>query len=352
MSASTSFRSLRRGRAAVALACSAALLAACGGGAAEPAAQPSPSAKPSASPTPAPTKPAVPNINPFTGQAPLPKSAVVAVKIDNSPLARPYLRGLGEAALVYQELMEGGATRFLAVYSPAPRIEVGPIRSVRESDLELLAQFGKVPLGASGANAGVLASVRKAERAGQVLDANYETVPGIYRKAERRKDARNFFTTPAAIDGARSGGSRPKDIGLEFGALPPGAGFPAGQASVRFSKLARVTLQYDAAAGRYAVLQDGKRINGAFPTNVVIQHVKIRQSGYVDVLGNSSPYTTTVGAGPAVVLRDGRRLSGTWMRRLPSHGTRLLDDKKRDIRLKPGPTWFLLVPSGTALDVR
>lgn len=314
-------------------------------------AHPPSSAKPSpsASPTPAATK--APALNPLTGAGEVPKGAVVGVKLDNSPLSRPYHKGLGEAALVYQELMEGGATRFLAIYAPAIGAEVGPIRSVRESDLELLTQFGQIPLGASGANTGVLASVAKAEKAGVLLDANYERVPGVYRKAERRKDAINFYASPAALDAARPGGTWPKDIGLRFGALPPGAGLAAARASVRFSKIARVTLQYDAASGRYAVLQDGDRLKGAAPANVVIQHVTIRESPYVDVLGNRSPYTVTVGGGPAVVLRDGRRLSGTWTRPTQPSGTRLLDDKKRDILLKPGPTWFLLVPSGAALDV-
>lgn len=335
--------------------CSAVALAACGGAAAESAAPPAP---PSPSPSPSPAAPVVkpvvaaPTMNPLTGVGPIPKSAVVAVKIDNSPLARPYFRGLGEAALVYQELMEGGATRFLAVYSPAIGSEVGPIRSVREGDIELLAQFGQIALGASGANEGVLATVAQAEKDGQILDANYERVPGIYRKGERRRDAINFFTSPAAIDAARPGGTFPKDIGLRFGPLPAGAGFPASSASISFSPITRMTLNHDAASGRYAVIDNGQQLTGAAPANVVIQHVQIRETPYRDVLGNATPYSVTVGEGAAVLLRDGRRISGFWSRPTRLHGTRLLDDKKRDLQLKPGPTWFLLVPAGRALDVR
>lgn len=342
-------------RTAAAVVCSVALLAACGGAAAEPTAapaSPSPSASPAAaSPVAVAPKPAAPKLDPLTGVGPIAKSSVVAVKIDNSPLARPFFRGLGEASLVYQELMEGGATRFLAVYSPAIGSEVGPIRSVREGDIELLAQFGKIALGASGANEGVLATVAAAEKDGQILDANFERVPDIYRKGERRKDAFNFFTSPAAIDAARPGGTFPKDVGLRFGDLAPGAGFPAATASIRFSPITRMTLRYDAASGRYAVLDNGGQLQGAAPANVVIQHVKIRETPYVDTLGNPTPYSVTVGEGAAVVLRDGRRISGFWSRPTRLSGTRLLDDKKRDLLLKPGPTWFLLVPAGRSLDV-
>lgn len=315
-----------------------------------PSAAPSPS--PSPSPSPAPSPPPAPLlVDPLTGLLPVPTGSVVAVKIDNSRTARPYHRGLGEASIVYQEVMEGGATRFLAVYSPAIGAEVGPIRSIRESDIELLLQYGKVPLAASGANAGVLATVRKAEEIGQILDVNFESVPGPYRKGERRKDAINFYAAPAAVDAAKPGGSWPRDIGLTFGPVPPEAGFPAGRASVSFSQIARTTVQHDPATGRYAVFSEGDRLNGAAPANVVVQHVKIRESPYVDVLGNRTPYTETVGTGPVVVLREGRRFSGTWVRHDPLGGTRLLDDKGRDLPLAPGPTWFLLVPAGRSLDV-
>jgi hypothetical protein len=275
----------------------------------------------------------------------------VAVKIDNSSLARPYHRGLGEAALVYQEVMEGGATRFLAVYSPAIGAEVGPLRSMREADLELLPQFGRIALGASGANRDVLVAFRKAEADGQLLDANYEAVKAPYRLAERRKDARNFFAAPAALDAAKPGGTWPKDIGLRFGPLPAGAGTPAGRVRVRFSQLSDAVVQYDPASGRYAVFNEGQRLNGAAPANVVVQYVNVRETAYTDVLGNRTPYTETVGNGGVVLLRDGVQLAGGWSRGSRAEGTRLFDATMAALPLKPGPTWFLLVPNGRPLTV-
>lgn len=323
------------------------------------AAPPSPSpvvASPSTEPSPAASKPTNPSravltADPLTGAATVPNGSVVAVKIDNSPLARPYFRGLDRASVIYQELMEGGSSRFLAVYAPATAEEVGPIRSVREGDLELLQQYGRVALAGSGGNAGVLATFAQAAKQGRVLDANYEVLPGPYRKGERRKDAFNFFTSPLKIDQARPKGAGVHDIGLRFGPLPPGAGFPAPRASVSFSPITRVRVEYDPAGGRYAVFQDGDRMTGFAPTNVIVQHSKIELSRYVDVLGNPTPYTTTIGSGSVAVLRDGRRLSGTWRRLVGDTGTRFLDDKGRDLPLKAGSTLVLLVPAGRPLDV-
>lgn len=332
------------------------MLTACGSDPAPVAAPPAPAPAP-ASPSPAPSAPAPVKASPkavtdpLTGRSTVPKGAVVAVKIDNSPLARPYHRGLGEASILYQELMEGGSSRFLAVYAPATGNEVGPIRSVREGDLELLQQYGKIALGSSGGNTGVLKTVAQAAQEGRLLDANYDVLPQPYRKGERRKDAINFFTSPQKLDQARPKGAGVKDIGLRFGPLAPTAGFPAPAASIAFSPITRVRVEHDAKAGTYAVFQDGDRMKDYAPTNVVVQHTRIEDSRYVDVLGNPTPYTTTIGTGAVAVLRDGRRLSGTWRRLVGDTGTRFLDDKGRDLPLKPGPTLVLLVPAGQPLRV-
>jgi hypothetical protein len=344
----------------VALACAAVLLAgglaACGDdaeGRTRAAAAPSTSSTPTAVPPTVSAKPApaAPKVNPLTGRAPVPITNVVAVKIDNSPLARPFHRGLDEASLMYQELMEGGATRFLAVYAPATGNQVGPVRSIREGDIELLQQFGKIALGGSGANTGVLATLADAEKKGIVLDVSYDTVRTPYIKAEKRKDAFNFFTSPQKLDQTKPSGTKVKDVGLRFGPLPAGAGFPAPKAAVSFSQLSRVAISYDAASGRYAVFQDGDRMTGYAPTNVIVQHTQIRGTAYTDVLGNATPYTDTVGKGAVAVFRDGRRLSGTWRRIAPHTGTRFLDDKGRDLPLKPGATLVLLVPAGQKITV-
>lgn len=323
------------------------LLAGCGSGA--PAAAPPPS--PSAAPVPPPPlPPPVAPTDPLTGGVAVPPGPVIAIKIDNSPLARPFHRGLAEADLMYQEVVEGGATRFLGVFAPATPTEVGPVRSVREGDVELVRQFGRVALGSSGGNTGVLATLAKAAADGVLLDAAFDVTPSVYRKAERRKDAINFYTTPQQIDQIRPGGAPAKDVGLRFGPIAPGA-TPAGRARVRFSDISQVAAVYNPANGRYAVLQDGEQMKDFAPANVVVQSVQVRDSAYFDVLGNRTPYTSTVGKGPVTVLRDGQQVAGTWDRPTFEAGTRLLDAAGADLPLEVGPTMFLLVPAGQSLKV-
>ena len=216
---------------------------------------------------------------------------------------------------------------------------------MRETDIALLAPYGKVTVGFSGANKGVMRTFNRAVRAGQLLDASYDTVPGPYREGVRRVDAHNFFTTPAQLARIRPGVAA-RFVGFHFSRLRRGAGQATAGASVRFSEFSRMTVRYQRRTGRWQVLQDGQPLADVAPANVIIQTVRVTGSRYVDVLGSPTPYTVTVGHGPVVLLRDGRLLRGTWRRLASRTGTRFLDDKGRDLPMKPGATWILLQPKG------
>ncbi len=279
------------------------------------------------------------------------------MKIDNSPLARPYHRGLDEASLVYQELMEGGATRFLAVYAPGHGTEVGPIRSMRESDIELLQQFGKIALAASGGNTGVLATVDAGRGDGQLLDVNFDEraralPPGraaqgrhqLLRRARRP-------STPAKPGGDLAERHRP--------ALRPAAAAATSRRSraprVAFSPISRTTVRARRRrpAATRVFSEGGAACNGAAPGQ------RRRAAGADPAepatstsLGNRTPFTETVGSGPVDVLRDGLRLSRhVDAGPTPLGGTRFVDAAGADLPLKPGPTWLLLVPAGGPLAV-
>jgi hypothetical protein len=279
---------------------------------------------------------------------------VVVIKVDNAPSAQPLQLGLDKASIVYQEVVEGGATRFAAVYPGPVQVDVGPVRSARDTDIELFAQYGRVIFGFSGANRNVLAHVDAAN----LIDGSWDRYDGLYTERGRRVEAYNVYTTPARLAARLSAGAvRVHDIGLRFGDAPPGGKPVTGVAEATFTPDSRDQMTWDPALKGWRIAQNGRPVvmsDGAVvaPANVLIQSVRLTAGGYVDVLGNNSPDSRTVGKGRVVLLRDGKAYAGTWSRPSAHAGTRFLGADGKDLLLHPGRTWVLLVPDVTRVTFR
>lgn len=272
----------------------------------------------------------------------------LAVKIDNTRSAHPQV-GVGDADIVYVELVESHLTRLLAVFSSRLPAEVGPVRSARESDLELLEQYGKVTFAFSGASRGVQRLVDRAP----VLDVRERPVPSAFFRSGRRPMPYNLFLRPKRALAAKPGAVA-TDIGLRFAAAAPQAGRASTGFSVRFGPAAKVAARYDGSRHIWRIEMDGRRrpTSGGSevgPANVIVQYVQVRGSRFRDVLGYVSPRTLSTGAGDAVVFRDGRAIPARWSRPTRTDGTRFTGAGGTDVALRPGRTWILLVPRGTRL---
>ena len=101
-------------------------------------------------PTPTPTPPVI-TYNSISGRVGT-DGPVLVVKVDDTTQAHPQI-GLDKADLVYIEQVEGGLTRLAAVFSSQIPAQVGPVRSARISDIDILSQYGHVAFAYSGAQA-------------------------------------------------------------------------------------------------------------------------------------------------------------------------------------------------------
>ena len=93
-------------------------------------------------------KPKAVATNPLTGVGASPIGPVIAVKLDDTANGRPTL-GLEKADVIYIEEAEGGLSRMVAVFASA-KPKVRAVRSIRSSDPELLGQYGRIIVVASG----------------------------------------------------------------------------------------------------------------------------------------------------------------------------------------------------------
>jgi len=265
---------------------------------------------------------------------------VIAVKIDNVAAARPQT-GLGAAAVVYVEPVEGGLTRLVAIYAGKPPALAGPVRSARRTDIDLLAQWGTPVLAYSGAAPQLLPALRSAN----LVDASPAEAANAYQRDPDRPAPHNLYVRPNELPG---GAKAPAQPPLQFGAAPAG-GRPAASKEVAFTA-ARYTFTWSTGPRRWLVSLDGTPLTSTgsgrvTAATVVVQRVGLSTGEPIeDAHGNVSPVAVTVGTGAAEVLRDGKDFTCTWTRPDPASPTRFHTADGADLRLADGPVWVLLVP--------
>jgi hypothetical protein len=296
---------------------------------------------PVAKPAPRPLPPRHPTqlFSPFTGERISALRPVLVMKIDNIVYARPHT-GLSWADIVYVLPVEGGLSRFMAVFSNHIPPVIGPVRSAREDDLALLKQFGRPAFAFSGAAAALLPFVERS----RIVDLYSNRVGGYYRDY-RRIAPYNPYARGDRLRAEARGASKARDIGFRFGAAPAG-GRPVASESVSYPA-ASFTFRWSAAKHRWLVWMDGARAETTdrgqlAAATVVIQYTLVRTSRFLEY-GKPPPYAVSTGSGTALVLRDGKAYRARWSRLNANRGTTFTTTSGRPMTFAVGPVWVVLV---------
>jgi len=282
--------------------------------------------------------------SPLTG-SPGKSEPVLVVKIDDTSLAHPQV-GLREAEVVYIEQVEGGLTRLAAVYASTIPSIIGPVRSARISDLELLAQYGKIGFSFSGAQRKLLPEIANAN----LYDVGANKYGAAFYKNDplRNPPYAMMLNAPALMNEAINRGASfemSKEMGWRFGKKSDlsrkitgvDISWPAARYGATWSvEESRWLLTHD---GSPNLDSEGFHLG---PANLVIQIVSITNSIYKDKVGGVTPFTATVGTGKCYLLRDGGYLPCQWNRPSPESGTTFTDTNGDEALFAPGQTWFAL----------
>jgi hypothetical protein len=277
-----------------------------------------------------------------------PNRPALMVKIDNAPRARPQA-GLNQADVVYEEMVEGGLTRFAAIFHSQDSDPVGPVRSARSTDIGVASALNRPLFAYSGANKVFEEQVRQAP----LVNVGARVAPDRYYRERSRRAPNNLFSrTPGLFELAPADAAAPPALFAYRapGEPPTGAGMvPVQRATVRWA--GTVGWEWDPAVAGWWRSQGGRRHTdaagrGVAPANVVIQFVAYRDTGLRDASGSPVPEAEVVGEGDAWVLTGGQLIPGRWSKPSAEAVTRYLDGTGADIRLTPGRTWVELAPPG------
>jgi hypothetical protein len=284
--------------------------------------------------------------SPFSGRAGGAGKPVLVVKYDNTPNAQPH-SGLKSADIVYVEEVEFGLTRIAAVFSSVLPKTVGPVRSARISDIDLLAQYGRPAFAYSGAQH----RMRPVLAAASIYDVSGDRGPAGYFRDPRRKAPYNFFGTPARLMARAPQASPAQDIGFVFSTTLPAGGKAVKTATANYPS-SQAKFVWNAKAGAFDVLLNKKPARATEggtqrATTVVLQYVAQHDSGYGDKFGGKTPMLETVGTGKALVLRNGRAYPVTWTRTAATGGTTFTAADGSPVGFAAGQIWVVLVNNKT-----
>lgn len=297
-------------------------------------------------------KKAVPETCPLSelaSTAGVPDRPALAVKVENLAAARPQA-GLNDADVVYEEPVEGGITRFIAIYQCRDATRIGPIRSARLVDADILRQFGSPVFAFAGGVPAVLSAV---EEAGAISIA-FGTDSEFFQEDPNRSEPHHVFSSTAALYRGASGD--PPDPVFSFDPDRPTSEKRARLIHLDFSPFSNVFWKFSPKNRVWLrshddephTLEDGSKVAAV---NVIVQVVEVRPSQIVDAAGNPSPEIDAVGSGKAFVFRNGRVIEGQWVRESDDDVTEFRDASGDEIPLAPGLTWIELFPSDRTIEI-
>lgn len=305
----------------------------------------SPTVTPSATPTPTPTPVEYAPLSGVQVEVGSLEHPVLMAKIDNSPDARPQV-GLNKADIVFEELVEGGLSRYVVVWHSVIPKEIGPIRSIRPMDPDIASPFRGIIAYSGGQQRFVQMMINTPVK--NVIHGQAGTEKYIYR-SDSMIAPHDVIVYAAKLIKDRSKLAPPKRA-FEFardGVVPTALakGKLAGRLITSFSMLNTPSWKFHAQSGMYRRYQAGgekdvdERKKQLTAVNVVVQLVnESSEYGYV-------PKALVVGRGLAWISTGGKTVKATWIKKRRTSMTVFRLRSGEIVTLAPGRTWIELVPT-------
>ncbi|OGH64765.1 MAG: hypothetical protein A2821_01265 [Candidatus Magasanikbacteria bacterium RIFCSPHIGHO2_01_FULL_41_23] len=271
--------------------------------------------------------------------------AFVGVMIENHPVARPQA-GLAEASVVYEALVEGNYTRFLAFFDYAEKInKVGPVRSARPYYLDWLNEWGNPLYMHVGGSPEALQKIV----AQKIFDANEFYHAKSYWRDSSQSAPHNVYT-----DSGKWTEFRQSDF-LNFSSWnfvtssTPCLIHCLTHIRISYSSETDVQWDFNTTTTRFVryhgntkhVTEEGEIV----ADTIIIQEIKTK---VID--GEGRLALQTIGEGQAVVAYDGKKINATWKKESFKSRTRFFDGTGVEILLKPGKIWLEIVPNFSVIE--
>jgi hypothetical protein len=295
---------------------------------------------------------------PLTDEPPaggtVPDRPALLIKVGNEPDGARPQSGLNEADIVYDTPAEGFIMRYVAVFQCENASAIGPTRSVRWVDWNMIARPFVHPILAFAG--GIDPNVNGLAALPWLTGANLlEGAQTAAHRISSRVAPDNLYTSTSAIYALFPTKKTPPPSVFDFAPRTfPGA-TPAASIQINFSEGTDVLWKWDPTAHlwlhTYLGTPDIDTLTGAqvSTTNIVVEIVHYSIGPYIESRGGSGDIESILtGSGPGYVLRGGRSVAVTWHREDLLGKTTFTNAAGQPVGLAPGRTWVEIVPDTQA----
>lgn len=275
------------------------------------------------------------------------KRSALVIKVEDDTNALPQW-GIDQADVIYEEIINGGIPRLAAIFNQNAPARVGPIRSVRPTDTQIVFPIGGI-FAFSGGAAYAIASISTAPV--KLVDES-SAGAAMFRDSSRSAPY-NLFGSAAQLFALGGGAPVPPTPLFQYRPLGQSAvGVAVSKFVVNFPSIYPMTWTWNALTKSWdrSTQFAGPDYTGNHvresPKNVIVNYVN-----YVNGVGAFTSYANLQSGGVAEVFTDGKEIVGTWARHSKSSPIQYLDSKGHGIRLTPGQTWVELLDNGAPVIV-
>lgn len=275
------------------------------------------------------------------------KRSALVIKVEDDTNALPQW-GIDQADVIYEEIINGGIPRLATIFNQNAPARVGPIRSVRPTDTQIVFPIGGI-FAYSGGAPYAISSISTAP----VKQVDESSAGAAMFRDPSRSAPYNLFGSAALLFAL--GGGTPVPPTPLFQYRPQGqsaVGVAVSKFVVNFPSIYPMTWTWNATTNSWdrSTQFAGPDYTGNHvresPKNVIVNYVN-----YVNGVGAFTSYANLQSGGVAEVFTDGKEIVGTWARHSQSSPIQYLDAKGKAIRLTPGQTWVELLDNGAAVNV-
>ena len=277
---------------------------------------------------------------PLTDADEIPDRPALVVKLTNAGPEPLPQAGLNSADIVIEEVIESQVSRLAAVFHSVGSDPVGPVRSGRAQDINVMLAFDAPLFAWSGGNAAVTRAIRSSD----LVDLSAVHTPGYYRRQARTAPNDLYSSTEVLWGHTTDEAGRPSPV---FPYVAPGDEIDGDEATdivIRFDST-EVRWGYDEESGRYFRHQNGAPHNTEESDGVEqvwADNIVVMLADYGENVFDGNPDAQVLGSNPVLVFTDGKVQEGVWLRFEPTDPFGLFDNVEdlNELVLQPGRTWL------------